>query len=108
VNADGHVSVQNPVCGDITDMYVKIVDERIVDVKFTSLGCFATIASASTLTEAVKGKSLNEILRYEREAEEVDKLMEMIRAELGNLPKAKWHCPPASVEAFLKALLQHY
>jgi nitrogen fixation NifU-like protein len=53
-DADGHGKVQSPICGDVTDIYIKIVDGVIVDAAFTSLGCFATIASASALTEIVK------------------------------------------------------
>ncbi|MBS7660188.1 MAG: iron-sulfur cluster assembly scaffold protein [Candidatus Bathyarchaeia archaeon] len=108
-DANGHGRVENPVCGDITDMYLKIVDGRIVDVKFTSLGCFATIASASALTEVVKGKTLKELLNFEEGAEAlIERFMEMIRHELGNLPKAKWHCPPASIESFLRALIEYF
>ncbi len=65
-DADGWSRVENPVCGDITDMYLKVSDRRIVDIKFTTFGCFATIASASALTEAVKGKRLGEILNFDR------------------------------------------
>jgi nitrogen fixation NifU-like protein len=46
-DADGCSKVENPVCGDITEMYLKVSDGRIVDIKYTTLGCFATIASAS-------------------------------------------------------------
>ncbi len=38
----------------------------------------------------------------------IEGLMELVRVELGNLPKAKWHCPPASIEALLKALQSYY
>lgn len=107
--ANGHGRVENPVCGDITDIYLRIVDGRIADIKFTSLGCFATIASASALTEAVKGKRLSELLNFENGAKAlIERLMEIVRDELGGLPRAKWHCPPASIEAFLKASLEYF
>ncbi|GAJ01119.1 unnamed protein product, partial [marine sediment metagenome] len=61
-DADGYARVENPVCGDMTDVYIKVENERIKDVKFKTFGCLVTIASASALSEAVKGKSLDEIL----------------------------------------------
>ncbi len=108
-DADGYARVENPVCGDLTDVYVKVRDGRIDEARFKSLGCFATIASASALTEAVKGISLEDVLSYKvDETEIVKKLMNLIGKELGDLPEKKWHCPPATVEAFLKALLDYY
>ena len=105
VDADGYGKVENPICGDMTEMYIKVEKDILRDVKFKSYGCFATIASASALSEAVKGKRLNEILKGERTME---KLMGMVMNELGNVPKKKMHCPPAPIEAFLKAIQDYY
>ncbi len=104
-DADGYGKVENPICGDMTEMYIKVEKDILRDVKFKSYGCFATIASASALSEAVKGKRLNEILKGERTME---KLMGMVMNELGNVPKKKMHCPPAPIEAFLKAIQDYY
>lgn len=57
VHADGH----NPLCGDRLTMYVKLDGERIGDVRFEGAGCAISVASASLLTEAVKGKTLPEV-----------------------------------------------
>ncbi len=105
VDADGYGKVENPICGDMTEMYIKVEKDILRDVKFKSYGCFATIASASALSEAAKGKKLNEILKGERTME---KLMGMVMNELGNVPKKKMHCPPAPIEAFLKAIQDYY
>lgn len=105
VDADGYGKVENPICGDMTEMYIKVEKDILRDVKFKSYGCFATIASASALSESVKGKTLNEILKGERTME---KLMGMVMNELGNVPKKKMHCPPAPIEAFLKAIQDYY
>jgi nitrogen fixation NifU-like protein len=104
-DADGYARVENPVCGDLTDMYLKIENERIKDVKFKTFGCFATIASASALSEAVKGKKLDEILKGENL---VEMLMELIMGEFGDIPKQKLHCPPASVQALLTAIADYF
>jgi nitrogen fixation NifU-like protein len=55
--ADGH----NPLCGDRLTMYVKLDGERISDAKFEGSGCAISVASASLLTEAVRGKSKAEV-----------------------------------------------
>jgi nitrogen fixation NifU-like protein len=60
-NPDVRAKDSNPLCGDIIEMQLKIEDSRIVDVRFKGRGCAISQASASMLTEAVKGKTLDEI-----------------------------------------------
>ena len=55
--ADAHADGHNPLCGDRLTVYVNLDGERISDVKFEGSGCAISVASASLLTEAVKGKS---------------------------------------------------
>lgn len=50
----------NPVCGDRVHLDLKVEDNRIVDVRFNGDGCSISQASASILTEMVKGKTLEE------------------------------------------------
>jgi nitrogen fixation NifU-like protein len=54
--AEGH----NPLCGDSINVYVTLQDGRVADVGFEGRGCAISIASASLMTEAVKGKTLAE------------------------------------------------
>ncbi|HID93189.1 MAG TPA: iron-sulfur cluster assembly scaffold protein, partial [bacterium (Candidatus Stahlbacteria)] len=61
-NADGFGRVENPICGDITDIYLRVRNGKIEDAKFKSLGCAVTISSGSVFTEAIKGKKLDELL----------------------------------------------
>jgi nitrogen fixation protein NifU and related proteins len=56
---DGH----NPLCGDQLRLFVKLVDGRVEDVSFIGVGCAISMASASMLTEAVKGKTVQEAQR---------------------------------------------
>jgi nitrogen fixation NifU-like protein len=51
----------NPLCGDIIEMQLKIHDGRVEDLRFKGKGCAISQASASMLTETVKGKTLDEI-----------------------------------------------
>lgn len=59
--ASAHAEGHNPLCGDRLTLYVDIDGERIRDVKFEGSGCAISIASASLLTEAVKGKTKQEV-----------------------------------------------
>jgi nitrogen fixation NifU-like protein len=51
--ADGH----NPLCGDRVTIFLKMEGDRITDVSFKGSGCAISTASASLLTESLKGKS---------------------------------------------------
>ena len=53
----------NPLCGDQISIQIIMKGEEISDVKFTGAGCAISTASASILTESIKGKSKNEIER---------------------------------------------
>ena len=50
----------NPLCGDQMSVYVRVADGMITDVSFQGSGCAISKASASMMTEAVKGKTLEE------------------------------------------------
>jgi len=54
--AHGH----NPLCGDRVTVYLKLDGERIVDVSFEGRGCAISTASASLMTEIIKGKTIDE------------------------------------------------
>jgi len=56
-HADGH----NPLCGDRVTIYLDIEDGRVRDVSFEGSGCAISKASASMMTEAIKGRSLDEV-----------------------------------------------
>jgi nitrogen fixation NifU-like protein len=54
--ADGQADGHNPLCGDRLSVFVKMDGDRIEDLKFEGKGCAISTASASLMTEAVKGK----------------------------------------------------
>ena len=58
--ADSHAEGHNPLCGDQLAITVKMTGDIISDVKFAGSGCAISTASASLMTEAVRGKSLSE------------------------------------------------
>src|SRR5437879_3612359 len=52
----------NPLCGDNVTVYLKLVDSVIEDARFEGNGCAISTASASLMTEALKGKTLDEVV----------------------------------------------
>ena len=55
-SAEGH----NPICGDHLTVYLRLQDARVEDVRFEGTGCAISTASASLMTQSVKGKSIAE------------------------------------------------
>ena len=58
--ADRTLEGFNPLCGDRLTLYLKLDGDRISDISFAGSGCAISVASASLMTEAVKGRSLAE------------------------------------------------
>ncbi|WP_213697721.1 Fe-S cluster assembly scaffold protein NifU [Acetomicrobium sp.] len=97
-DADGIGEVGNPVCGDVMKIYLKIEDDRIVDVKFETFGCAAAIATSSMVTELVKGKTIEEALKVSNKD---------VAEALGGLPPQKVHCSLLAEEG-IKAAVDDY
>jgi nitrogen fixation NifU-like protein len=97
-NPDGYAEVGSSDCGDTMEMYLRIKDGRIEDIKYKTYGCCAAIASSSIATDMAKGKTVDE-------AENISKAD--IVAELGGLPEKKWHCS-LMVEDAIKAAIADY
>lgn len=55
--AHGH----NPLCGDQVTIYLKVEDGVVLDLSFEGTGCAISTASASLMTDALKGKNLDEV-----------------------------------------------
>jgi len=65
--ATAKVDLENPLCGDKLHMEILEKDGKIEEIGFTGEGCAISIASASMLTEHVKGKSKKELLAIRTE-----------------------------------------
>ncbi len=96
-NAVGQVG--NSKCGDIMKIYMKIVDDVIVDVSFKTFGCGAAVATSSMATEMVKGKKISEALSLTNRA---------VAEALDGLPPAKLHCSVLAEEAIKSAIADYY
>ena len=82
-DADGIGIYMSDFCGDITKFWIKIKDNKLVDVKYRTQGCAASIACGNILTELIKNKIIEEALRITKE--------EIVSA-LNGLPEQKIHC----------------
>jgi nitrogen fixation NifU-like protein len=102
---DGYGRAQNPVNGYLTDIYLRITNDCITDIKFKTFGCVVTIASASALSVAVKGKTISEIVDSKNPLET---LLGYIKKEMGDTPQKNWHCSPAAAQTLLISLADYY
>lgn len=98
-NPDGVGEEGSLACGDMLKLTFKLgKDGRIADVKFKTFGCASAIASASIMTEMVKGLTIEEAEKITNK-DIVDKL--------GGLPEQKMHCSVMGMEA-LQAAIANY
>ncbi|MGH9580073.1 MAG: iron-sulfur cluster assembly scaffold protein, partial [Terriglobales bacterium] len=66
-DADARAEVENPACGDIMLLTLKLSEGRIAEARFRTRGCVASIACGSFLTEWLRGRSLTEARALRRE-----------------------------------------
>ncbi len=98
-NADGVGEVGNVKCGDIMKIFLKIDNDIITDVKFSTFGCGSAIASSSMATEMIKGKPLSQALELTNQA---------VVEALDGLPAHKLHCSVLAEEAVKAAVKDYY
>jgi len=79
------VELKNPTCGDEITLQLLVEDERVKDVRFEGSGCSISMASASMMSEAVKGKSVMEAKRISQEFRKLMKGEEADADLLGDL-----------------------
>ena len=95
-NPDVSTQMENPACGDVLKLTLKIVDGRIAQIGFRAKGCVPSIACASALTELVAGKTISQAAKVQAE--------DLVAAVHG-LPEASKHASHLAIDA-LKAVLE--
>jgi nitrogen fixation NifU-like protein len=65
--ADAQAAGHNPLCGDKLNLTLRLQGDRVQDLRFEGQGCAISTASASLMTEAVKGRSREQIARLYQE-----------------------------------------
>jgi len=94
---DAAAQLENPACGDILKLTMKVADGHITEIRFLAKGCVPAMACGSALTELVKGRTVEAASRLRRE--------HLIQA-VGGLPEASNHASHLAMDALAAALQQ--
>lgn len=97
-NPDGYGKVGSPSCGDVMEIFLKIENDIIKEVKFRTFGCASAIATSSISTEMILNKNVKEALQLTNKA---------VAEALDGLPPAKMHCSVLAEEG-IKAAIEDY
>lgn len=94
-NADASAQIENPACGDVLRLSVKIRDGVIAEAKFRAKGCVPAMACGSKVTELVAGKRIVEAQGLKRQ---------QLAEALGGLPAGSDHAAQLALDALHAAL----
>lgn len=95
--ADATAEIENPVCGDIVRLGVKVEADRIRQIRFKAKGCVPAMACASAVTELAVGKTIPEARRLTRDD---------VIAAVDGLPQASTHAAQLALDALAAVLDQ--
>ncbi|MFP5205010.1 MAG: iron-sulfur cluster assembly scaffold protein [Acidobacteriota bacterium] len=94
---DAAARIENPACGDVLQLAIRVAGGRIEEIAFRAKGCVASMACASAVTELARGKSVEQARRVSREE---------LLAVVGGLPPASIHATHLAIDALRAALDQ--
>jgi nitrogen fixation NifU-like protein len=94
-DADATARVENPACGDVLELTMKIAEGRIAAIRFRAKGCVAAISCGSAMTELVSGRTVVEAKKLSRD--------ELVHA-VGGLPAASTHASHLAMDALAAVL----
>jgi nitrogen fixation protein NifU and related proteins len=95
VNPDASAQLDNPACGDVLKLSLKLEGDRIAEIRFRAKGCVPAMACGSAITELAKGKSIAEARRLDREA---------LLQEVGGVPEASHHATHLALDTLMALL----
>ena len=93
-NADGFAKVTGP-CGDAMAVWLKVEDDKISDISFTTDGCMTSIATGSMTTEIAKGKTLTGAQQISQQD---------VLDALAGLPEESQHCALLATNTLKEAI----
>lgn len=96
-NPDVIVTQENPVCGDVLELSIRTIQDRIAQIRFRAKGCVPAVACGSAITELAQDKTRAEVTNLTRED-----LIEYV----GGLPAASSHAAQLAIDALHRALAQ--
>jgi nitrogen fixation NifU-like protein len=94
-DADASVQIENPACGDVLKLTVRLSGDRIEEIRFLAKGCVCSMACGSALTELVQGKTIEKAKEIKRE---------QLVSAVGGLPAASLHASHLAMDALAAAL----
>jgi nitrogen fixation protein NifU and related proteins len=95
--ATAAAQLENPACGDVMKLSMRIEEGRIVEVRYRAKGCVPAIACGSALTEMIAGRTISEARAVRR--------IQLVM-KLGGLPTASLHASHLAIDVLGKALNQ--
>ncbi len=93
-NPDGYAKVTGP-CGDTVEIFLRIKNDKIENISYTTDGCMTSHAAVSAATVLAMGKPVREGIRINQSA---------ILEHLGGMPEDSQHCALLAAKTFQKAL----
>jgi nitrogen fixation protein NifU and related proteins len=93
---DATAQLENPACGDILKLSLKLEGGRIADIRFLAKGCVPAMACGSAITELAKGKTVDAARQLSKED---------VLQKVGALPEASGHASHLALDT-LRTLLQ--
>lgn len=95
--ANATAEIENPACGDVLRLTLKVEEGRIVAVGFKAKGCVPSMACASAFTEMIAGRTISDARDVKR-----DRLI----GAVGGVPEASTHAAQLALDALAAALKQ--
>jgi nitrogen fixation protein NifU and related proteins len=89
-DADARARMENPACGDILELSIKVHGGRIREIRFRAKGCVPAMACGSLITQLVDGKTVDDAVAITKET---------VAQEIGGLPAASGHAAQLAVDA---------
>ena len=96
-NPDASAQIENPACGDILKLSIRVAAGRIAEIRFRAKGCVPAMACASLLTELLLGRPVEDARNLRRE--------ELV-VKIGDLPEASIHASHLALDAWAAVLKQ--
>lgn len=94
-NPNASAQLENPACGDVLKLTLRVEGGRIAEARFKAKGCVPSMACASALTEMIQGKTLEQARNLRRD--------DLIHA-VGSLPEASGHAAQLALDVLSVAL----
>lgn len=91
---DGYAKIKGP-CGDTMEMYLKISNDKVIEISYTTDGCMTSHAAGTAATVMAKGQPVRDCIRINQSS---------ILEHLGGMPADSEHCALLAANTFHSAL----